>query len=97
LGAGGRLDGHARLFFCRDQILSHSRMITSFVNDGVTSDQLVNPLTDPKLDHVPALAPTAGRLLTAEAFQRLAEVPPEIEWCADLGSKATWRAYENAL
>ena len=42
------------------------------------------------------LAP-ADRLLTAEAFQRLADVPPEIEWFANLGNKATRRAYENAL
>ena len=31
------------------------------------------------------------------AFQRLADVPPEIEWFANLGNKATRRAYENAL
>ena len=39
----------------------------------------------------------AGRLLTADAFQRLADVPPEVEWFANLGNKATRRAYENAL
>ncbi len=38
-----------------------------------------------------------SRLLTAEAFQRLADVPPEIEWFANLGNKATRRAYENAI
>lgn len=36
-------------------------------------------------------------MLTAEACQRLADVPPEIEWFANLGKKATRRAYENAL
>lgn len=41
--------------------------------------------------------PPAGRVLTAEAFQHLADVPPEIEWFANLGNKATRRAYENAL
>ena len=40
---------------------------------------------------------SAGRLLTAEQFQRLAEVPAEMEWFANLGNKATRRAYENAL
>ena len=40
---------------------------------------------------------TAGRLLTAAAYQRLADVPPELEWFANLGSKATRRAYEHAL
>ena len=39
----------------------------------------------------------AGRLLTAAQFQRLADVPPEIEWFANLGNKSTRRAYENAL
>ena len=46
-----------------------------------------------------ALAPIApsGRLLTADQFQRLADVPPELEWFANLGSAQTRRAYENAL
>ena len=39
----------------------------------------------------------SGRMLTAEAFQRLADVPPEIEWFANLGNQSTRRAYENAL
>ncbi|MEI6318799.1 MAG: tyrosine-type recombinase/integrase [Pseudomonadota bacterium] len=38
-----------------------------------------------------------SRLLTAEAYQRLADVPPELEWFANLGNKATQRAYQNAL
>ena len=34
-----------------------------------------------------ALAPLApGRLLTAAAYQHLADVPAEIEWFANLGS-----------
>ena len=37
------------------------------------------------------------RRLTAEAFQGLAAVPPEMEWFANLGNKATRRAYQNAL
>ncbi len=41
--------------------------------------------------------PVDGRLLTADAYQRLAEVPPEVEWFANLGNAATRRAYENAL
>jgi integrase/recombinase XerD len=45
----------------------------------------------------PALPAVASQLLTAEQFQRLADVPPEIEWFANLGNKATRRAYENAL
>ena len=41
--------------------------------------------------------PAPGRLLTAAAYQRLADVPPELEWFANLGRKATRRAYEHAL
>jgi integrase/recombinase XerD len=41
--------------------------------------------------------PSEGRLLTAEQFRRLSEVPPEVEWFANLTSKATRRAYENAI
>jgi integrase/recombinase XerD len=46
-----------------------------------------------------ALVPlaTSGRLLSAAEFQRLADVPPEIEWFANLTNKATRRAYEAAL
>jgi site-specific recombinase XerD len=44
------------------------------------------------------LAPvTAGRVLSAQAFRDLADVPPEIKWFANLANKATRRAYENAL
>lgn len=40
---------------------------------------------------------TSNRALTAKEFQDLADVPPEVEWFANLGNKATRRAYENAL
>lgn len=54
--------------------------------------------TRPKSDQLPApAAPTGGRLLTADAFQRLADVPPELEWFTNITSPATRRAYENAL
>ena len=36
-------------------------------------------------------------LLSRAEYQRLADVPPEIEWFANLGNQATRRAYENAL
>jgi integrase/recombinase XerD len=41
--------------------------------------------------------PSPNRLLTAEDFLRLSEVPPEVEWFANLTNKATRRAYENAI
>ena len=48
----------------------------------------------PPLAIVRALQPS--RLLTAAQFQGLADVPPEIEWFANLGNPQTRRAYENA-
>ena len=45
---------------------------------------------------LPAL-PASSRLLTAVEYQRLADVPPVIEWFANLGNHATRRVYENAL
>ena len=43
------------------------------------------------------VALTTGRLLTAARFQGLADVPPELEWFANIDNKSTRRAYENAL
>ena len=40
---------------------------------------------------------SAKRKLTAAAYQGLADVPPEMEWFANLGTAATRRAYETAL
>lgn len=45
---------------------------------------------------VPIL-PGQNRLLTADAFLRLADVPPEVEWFANLTNRCTRRAYENAI
>ena len=38
-----------------------------------------------------------GALLTSEQFQRLADVPPEAQWFANLTSSQTRRAYQNDL
>ena len=43
-----------------------------------------------------AIAP-ASRLLTAAEFHRLADVPPDVEWFANLGNPSTRRSYENAI
>ena len=43
------------------------------------------------------LITTVNRALTAKEFQGLADVPPEVEWFANLGNAETRRAYENAL
>jgi integrase/recombinase XerD len=45
----------------------------------------------------PAKIAPASRLLTAAEFHRLADVPPEVEWFANLGNPSTRRAYENAI
>jgi integrase/recombinase XerD len=37
------------------------------------------------------------RLLTAAEFQHLADVPPEVEWFANIRNRSTRRAYENAI
>lgn len=42
------------------------------------------------------LSPAAS-LLSAEQFQRLADVPPEAQWFANLDSAQTRRAYQNDL
>src|SRR5271166_5102830 len=39
----------------------------------------------------------ANRLLTASEFHRLADVPPEIEWFANIRNSSTRRAYEAAI
>lgn len=44
-----------------------------------------------------ALIPLAGRTLTDPAFQRLAEVPAEAQWFANLGNVQTRRAYQNDI
>lgn len=38
-----------------------------------------------------------SRVLTAPEFQRLADVPPEAQWFANLDSRQTRRAYQNDL
>ena len=45
---------------------------------------------------LPAAA-RASRLLTSAEFHRLADVPPEIEWFANLSNAGTRRIYENAV
>jgi len=48
-------------------------------------------------DQLPAEILPLNRLLTAAEFQRLADVPPEIEWFANITNPSTRRAYENAI
>src|SRR4029078_1960260 len=48
-------------------------------------------------DQLPTAPARVSRLLTAAEFQRLADVPPEVEWFANLTNPQTRRAYENAV
>src|ERR1700685_2784464 len=45
----------------------------------------------------PAKLSVAKRLLTAAEFQRLTDVPPEVEWFANIRNAGTRRAYANAI
>jgi site-specific recombinase XerD len=49
------------------------------------------------LEQLPAVLVPTGRLLTAAQFHRLADVPPEVEWFANLTNRHTRRAYESAV
>jgi hypothetical protein len=53
-----------------------------------------DPHTDTQL--LIPISPTE-RLLTSAEFHRPADVPPEIEWFANLSNAYTWQAYENAI
>jgi integrase/recombinase XerD len=48
-------------------------------------------------EQLPAEIAPAGRLLTAAEFHRLADVPPEVEWFANLSNAHTRRVYKNAI
>jgi len=44
-----------------------------------------------------ALIPTKARALSAKEFLDLADVPPEIEWFANITNPQTRRAYHNDI
>jgi integrase/recombinase XerD len=56
-------------------------------------DQRYVPQTDP----LPTPIAGGERRLTAGEFHRLADVPPEIEWFANLTNRHTRRTYETAV
>src|SRR5580658_4711471 len=45
----------------------------------------------------PAKVTVKSRLLTSAEFQRLAEVPPEVEWFKNIRNPNTKRSYQNAI
>jgi integrase/recombinase XerD len=55
-------------------------------------------MSDPPTNtQLPTQITPTERLLSAAEFQRLADVPPEIEWFANIRNRSTRRAYENAI
>ena len=56
----------------------------------------MNDTTD-TTDQLPTEILPADRLLTAAEFQKLADVPAEVEWFANISNRHTRRAYENAV
>jgi integrase/recombinase XerD len=55
------------------------------MNDAATTDPL------------PIQIEPTNRLLTVAEFQKLADVPPDSEWFANISNHHTRRAYENAV
>ena len=53
--------------------------------------------TTDSTEQLPTRIAPGNRLLTAAEFHQLADVPPEVEWFANLSSASTRRAYENAV
>jgi integrase/recombinase XerD len=49
------------------------------------------------IEQLPAEIAYPSRLLIAPEFHRLADVPPEVEWFANLSNPSTRRSYENAI
>ena len=55
-------------------------------------------MSDPEVAPQPPVPVVpAGRLLTAREFQQLADVPPELEWFANIRNPNSRRAYEKAV
>ena len=48
-------------------------------------------------NQIPIQVGPANRLLTPAEFHRLADVPPEVEWFANLSNAGTRRAYKHAI
>jgi integrase/recombinase XerD len=75
-------------FYCGLDLILECRPRATEATILVMSDAQVTPT---------ALAKLPGRLLTAEVFQNLADVPPTDTWLARIGNRNTRRAYHNDL
>ena len=74
------------------RVFRAAALITDFIKSKIARCRSPNPPTSCRAEIAPA-----DRLLTAAEFHRLADVPPEIEWFANLDNAHTRRAYENAV
>ena len=54
-------------------------------------------MANPSADQLPTPIFSGNRLLTEAEFHRLADVPPEVEWFANISNPSTRRAYEHAV
>jgi len=74
----------------------HSRILL-LITDFINSKKGAMMTDTDTADQLPTEIAPANRLLTAAEFHRLADVPPEVEWFANLSNPSTRRAYENAI
>ena len=73
-------------------------LITDFIKSKKRGEGTMNgDEMDTTQDQLPTQIAPGNRLLTAAEFHRLADVPPEVEWFANLSNPSTRRAYENAV
>src|SRR5438477_216264 len=56
-----------------------------------------NPMERVKKENGSKLVPLGRRALTSKEFHTLADVPPEVEWFANIGNRQTRRAYQIDL
>ena len=54
-------------------------------------------MSEDRPEQTPAPVTPAGRLLTTAEFHQLADVPPEVEWFANISNPSTRRAYKHAI
>ena len=79
-----------------DAILAHKQPVcVKLLMSSPTSEPHQSMASKKKSSR--ALIPTKARALSAKEFFDLADVPPEIEWFANITNPQTRRAYQNDL
>src|SRR5882724_5558116 len=77
-------------------ILAHKKPVGVKLLTTLLTPRSNSPMTSKKKQSR-ALIPTKARALSAKEFLDLADVPPEIEWFANITNPQTRRAYQNDL